>query len=67
MWKLIITQVRKSTYSGCALDEKVEFVGNNLEEICELIENLGKHEGDSKTTYRIENMKEGERCETKIC
>lgn len=66
MWKLTIIQKRKSEYSDSMMDEIVEFVGNNLEEICELIEKLGKHEGDRETTYIIERVEEGEKCEPVI-
>lgn len=60
MWKLIIIQNRKSIDSEYTFEEKVEFVGTNLEEMCEIIVFLGKHEGGKETTYRIEKVEEGE-------
>jgi hypothetical protein len=60
MWKLIIIQKRKSIDSEYTFEEKVEFVGNNLDEMCEIIIFLAKREGGKETIYRIEKVEEGE-------
>ncbi len=60
MWRLTIIQQRKSEYSNGMFEEKVEFVGTNLDEMCEIIVFLAKREGGKETIYRIEKVEEGE-------
>ena len=56
MWKLIITQERKSEYVDGILSEKVEFTGNDINELSMLIVRLSKHENGVNTSYKLEKV-----------
>lgn len=59
MWKLTITQKRKSEFSEYMVTESIEFVSRNITRLTALIETISSHETDIETTYKIE--KEGEK------
>ena len=60
MWKLTITQKRKSEFSENMITENVEFVGNDINELTMLVVRLAEHENAVETAYKIERVaKEG--------
>lgn len=61
MWKLTITQKRKSEYSDYMTESKIVFVNENLRELTFLLERMAESEPDVETSYEIEwEEKEGE-------
>ena len=53
MWKLVITQQRKSSGSEYTFDEKVEFESDSIYDLSSLIVKLSECEGDKQTEYKI--------------
>ncbi len=56
MWKLTITQSRKSEYSGNVLTETVEFIHDSLEELVVTVERLKMCATVCETSYKIESV-----------
>ena len=56
MWKLIITQERKSEYVDGTLAEKVEFTGDDINELSMIAVRLSKHENGVNTSYKLEKV-----------
>ena len=56
MWKLIITQKRKSEYTEGMISESIEFTGSDINELSMLIVRLSKHENGTDTTYKLEKV-----------
>ena len=53
MWKLAITQKRKSEYSDHLMTEAVEFVSDDINELTILIDRLTALETAVETAYMI--------------
>lgn len=60
MWKLTITQKRKSEYSDNMIEESVRFYSDDIYELVGLVLNMGENDGVVETAYKIESVKEGE-------
>lgn len=58
MWKLIITQKRKSDYSESVYEETVVFYGKDINELSMMIVDLSNHENGIETSYKIEKVGE---------
>ena len=58
MWKLVITQERKSEYTTGTITETVEFKSENIADLSMMIGAMSKFESGIKTTYKIERMVE---------
>lgn len=58
MWKLTITQKRKSEFSEYMVTESIEFVSTNITRLTRLIETISVYETDIETTYKIEKVGE---------
>ena len=58
MWKLTITQKRKSEYTDGTISESVEFYHKNISPLASLIGNLNNHVNDIETAYKIEKVGE---------
>jgi hypothetical protein len=56
MWKLTITQKRKSEYSENMITENVEFISNDINELTMLVVRLTGHENAIETSYKIESV-----------
>ncbi len=56
MWKLTITQKRKSEFSEYMVTESIEFVSENITRLISLIETIYVYETDIETTYKIEKV-----------
>ena len=56
MWKLTITQKRKSEYVESMLTEKVEFISGDINELTMLVIRLTAVETAVETSYRIEKV-----------
>ncbi len=56
MWKLTITQKRKSEFSEYMVTESIEFVSTNITRLTRLIETISVYETDIETTYKIEKV-----------
>lgn len=54
MWKLTITQKRKSEFSENMLTESVEFISNDINELTMLIVRITAYETAVETIYKIE-------------
>lgn len=54
MWKLTITQKRKSEFSESILPESVEFISEDINELTMLIVRITAYETAVETTYKIE-------------
>lgn len=54
MWKLTITQKRKSEFSENMLTESVEFTSDDINELTMLIVRITAYETAVETTYKIE-------------
>lgn len=54
MWKLTITQKRKSEYTDGTISESVEFYHKNISPLTSLIGNLNNHANGIETTYKLE-------------
>lgn len=62
MWKLTITQKKKSEFSEHMLTESVSFTSENIDELTVLIVRLTAHENAIETSYKLEKVaKEGEK------
>lgn len=61
MWKLTITQKKKSEFSDYMTTDNVEFVSDDINELTMLVIRLSGHENAVETAYKIERVaKEGE-------
>lgn len=60
MWKLTITQKRKSEFSNGFLSETVEFAHKDITRLTSLIDTFDICEEVFETEYKIERVKEGE-------
>ena len=58
MWKLTITQKRKSEYTDGTINETVEFFHRNLGSLTSLVDNLNNYSSGIETTYKIEKVVE---------
>ena len=56
MYKLIITQQRKSEYTDGMINESIEFTGDDINELSMLIVRLSKHVNNVATSYKIERV-----------
>lgn len=56
MWKLTITQKRKSEYSENMITESVEFTSGDINELTMLVVRLSSYEMAVETTYKIEKV-----------
>lgn len=54
MWKLTITQKRKSEFSESILSESVEFISEDINELTMLIVRITAYETAVETIYKIE-------------
>jgi hypothetical protein len=54
MWKLIITQKRRSEFTGNIVTENTEFMGKDINELTMLIVRLTKLSEDIETSYKLE-------------
>ena len=59
MWKLTITQRKKSEYSGFDYDHHTEFKSSNILELSMLVDRMAECETECETSYKIERV-EGE-------
>ena len=58
MWKLTITQKRKSEYTDGTINESVEFFNKSIGMLTSLIDSLNNHVNGIETTYKIEKVVE---------
>lgn len=58
MWKLIITQERKSEYVDGTISEKVEFTGKDINVLTLIVAKLSEHENGVDTSYKLEKVGE---------
>lgn len=58
MWKLTITQKRKSEYSDNMITESVEFTNDDINELTMLVVRLTGIETAVETAYKIEKVGE---------
>lgn len=58
MWKLTITQKRKSEYTDGTINETVEFFHRNIGSLTSLVDNLNNYSSGIETTYKIEKVGE---------
>ena len=58
MWKLTITQKRKSEYTDGTINEAVEYHHNSIKSLTALIDNLNTYENGIETTYKLEKVGE---------
>ena len=58
MWKLTITQKRKSEYTDGTINETVEFFHRNIGSLTSLVDNLNNYSNGIETTYKIEKVVE---------
>lgn len=56
MWKLTITQKRKSEHSEYMVTESVEFTSGDINELTMLVVRLSLYETAIETTYKIEKV-----------
>lgn len=56
MWKLTITQKRKSDYSEGMIDYSVEFFSAELSELTMLIERITHCNSECETEYKLERV-----------
>lgn len=61
MWKLTITQKRKSEYSDYTSTDHVELFSKSLHELVNLVDMMMNLVDEAiETTFKIESVKEGE-------
>ena len=60
MWKLIITQKRKSDFSENIYEDSVVFYGEDVNELSMMIVQMSKHENGIETSYKLEKVGEQE-------
>ena len=60
MWKLTITQKKKSEVSDYMVTESVSFTSNDVNELTMLVVRMTAHENAIETSYKIEPVKAGE-------
>ena len=58
MWKLTITQKRKSEFSDCTLEHEVVFYSDSINELGITVGRLSEHEEVDETVYRIDKVGE---------
>jgi hypothetical protein len=58
MWKLTITQKRKSEFSDCKLEHEVVFYSDSIYELGITAGRLSEHEEVDETVYKIEKVGE---------
>lgn len=58
MWKLTITQKRKSEYTDGTIDETVEFISGNINELTILVARLTALKSAIETSYKLEPIGE---------
>lgn len=58
MWKLTVTQKRKSDFSDSIVSENVEFFGKDINELTMLIVRLSKLSCNIETSYKLEKESE---------
>ena len=58
MWKMTITQKRKSEYTDGTISESVEFFHRNIGSLTSLVDNLNNFSNGIETTYKIEKVVE---------
>lgn len=56
MWKLTITQKRKSEFTGNIVTENTEFIGKDINELTMLIVRLTKLSEGIETSYKLERV-----------
>jgi len=60
MWKLTITQKKKSEVSDYMVTESVSFTSDDVNELTMLVVRMTAHENAIETSYKIEPVKAGE-------
>ena len=58
MWKLTITQKRKSEYIDGTINESVELYHRNIGSLTSLVDNLNNYSYGIETTYKLEKAGE---------
>ena len=58
MWKLTVTQKRKSEYTDGTISESVEFSHRSIGTLTSLVDNLNNYANGIETTYKIEKVGE---------
>lgn len=60
MWKLTISQKRKSEYTNSIIEERVIFTDEDINELPMIVVRLSMHENGIETSYKIERVGEEE-------
>lgn len=60
LWKLTITQKRKSDYSDYMVESTTEFLSDSVYELGITIGRLSEHEEAHETSYKIEKVGEND-------
>ena len=58
MWKLTITQERKSEYTDGTIKESVVFLHRTIGKLTSLVDNLNTYENGGEVAYKIEKVGE---------
>ena len=60
MWKLTISQKRKSEYTNSIIEERVIFTDEDINELSMILVRLSMHEYGIETSYKFERVGEEE-------
>lgn len=60
MWKLTISQKRKSEYTNSIIEERVIFTDEDINELSMIVVRLSMHENGIETSYKFERVGEEE-------
>lgn len=66
MWKLTISQSRKSEYSEYENEHSIEYVNESLSVLTSLIEDLEFSNTEAKTWYKLERIEKASECEERM-
>ena len=58
MWKLTISQKRKSEYTNSIIEERVIFTDEDINELSMIVVRLSMHENGIETSYKFEMVGE---------
>lgn len=58
MWKLTITQKRKSEYTDGTISESVVFLHRTIGKLTSLVDSLNTYENDGELAYKLEKVGE---------
>ena len=58
MWKMTVTQKRKSEYTDGTISESVELFHRNIGSLTSLVDNLNNYSNGIETTYKLEKAGE---------